>query len=83
MSINNYFLVETKVLHLFFGFLSTHSNQVTFFFGRHTAPYGSSQLVYRILITMHQKMRLKILRPMALSLGYLKRVVFPLITVFF
>jgi len=36
-----------------------------FFFGRHTAPSGSSQDLYRILITMHRKMRLKILRAMA------------------
>jgi len=49
---------------------------VGFFFGRHTALYGSSQVLYRIFITMHQKMRFKILRPMAFSLGYLEREVF-------
>jgi len=53
-----------------------------FLFGRHTAPYGSSQDLYGILIIMHQKMRLKIIRAMALSLGYLQRVVFTLIAVF-
>jgi len=45
-------------------------NLFYFLFGRHTAPYGSFQLLYRILITMHQKLRLKILRAMALSLVF-------------
>ena len=35
------------------------------FFQAAYSPYGSSQDLYRILIIMHQKMRLKILRAMA------------------
>jgi len=54
-----FFLGATKEPPIAFAF------PVSFFFGRHTAPYGSSQDLWRILITMHQKIRLKILRAMA------------------
>ena len=53
-----FFLGATKEPPIVFAF-------PVFLFGRHTALYGSSQDLCRILITMHQKMRLKSLRAMA------------------